>query len=145
MGFVGGGGNISIATDLPPSSFVYCIVNNKQFMEFLYLIFYACMRLLLFDAETNPGPRRPSLLPAEYSLMCGARQGTLVTWPWLHLSTIYYCTLRFRSQIYVMCRSCWFPDLIALPCCAVQDKVCWLMRGRCNLSAKKTICHDDIT
>ena len=29
MGFVGGGGNITIATDLPPSSFVYCIVNIK--------------------------------------------------------------------------------------------------------------------
>ena len=27
MGFVGGGGNIAIATALPPSSFEYCIVN----------------------------------------------------------------------------------------------------------------------
>ena len=29
MGFVAGGGNIAIATALPPSSFVYCIVNIK--------------------------------------------------------------------------------------------------------------------
>ena len=29
MGFVGGGGNIAIATALPSSSFVYCIENNK--------------------------------------------------------------------------------------------------------------------
>ena len=29
MGFVGGGGNIAIATALPPSSLVYCIVNIK--------------------------------------------------------------------------------------------------------------------
>ena len=29
MGFVGGGGNIAIATPLPPSSLVYCIVNIK--------------------------------------------------------------------------------------------------------------------
>ena len=29
MGFVGGGGNIAIATALTPSSFVYCIVNIK--------------------------------------------------------------------------------------------------------------------
>ena len=29
MGFVGGGGNIAIATALPPSSFVHCIVNTK--------------------------------------------------------------------------------------------------------------------
>ena len=27
MGFVGGGGNIAIATALPPSLFVHCIVN----------------------------------------------------------------------------------------------------------------------
>ena len=58
-GFVGGGGNIAIATALSPSSFVYCIVNIKQFMEFLYLIFYACLRLRFLDVETNPGPRRP--------------------------------------------------------------------------------------
>ena len=29
MGFAGGGGNIAIATALPPSSFVYCNVNIK--------------------------------------------------------------------------------------------------------------------
>ena len=29
VGFVGGGGNIAIVTALPPSSFVYCIVNIK--------------------------------------------------------------------------------------------------------------------
>ena len=28
-------------------------------MEFLYLIFCACMRLRFLDVETNPGPRRP--------------------------------------------------------------------------------------
>ena len=39
MGFVSGGGNIVIATALPPSSLVYCIVNIKYFMDFLYLIF----------------------------------------------------------------------------------------------------------
>ena len=29
MGFVGGGDNIAISTALPPSSFMYCIVNIK--------------------------------------------------------------------------------------------------------------------
>ena len=29
MGFVGGGGNIELATAIPPSSFWYCIVNIK--------------------------------------------------------------------------------------------------------------------
>ena len=59
MGFVGGGGNIAIATALPPSSFVSCIVNIKLFMDFLYLIFYGGLRLRFLDVETNPGPRRP--------------------------------------------------------------------------------------
>ena len=39
MGIVDGGGNIAIATALLPSNFVYCIVNIKLIMEFLYLIF----------------------------------------------------------------------------------------------------------
>ena len=39
MGFVGGSENIATATALAPSSFVYCIVNIKEFMHFLYLIF----------------------------------------------------------------------------------------------------------
>ena len=92
MGFVGGGGNIAIATALPPSSFMYCIVNIKKFMEFLYLIFYSCLRLRFLDVETNPGPRglsaeysaeyRPAedLMSAEYSaVMSGSWPGTLVT------------------------------------------------------------------
>ena len=28
-------------------------------MDFLYLIFYGCLRLLFLDVETNPGSRRP--------------------------------------------------------------------------------------
>ena len=36
-------------------------------MEFLYLIFYGCLRLRFLDVETNPCPRRPVLLSAEYS------------------------------------------------------------------------------
>ena len=29
-------------------------------MDFLYLIFYGCLRLQFLDVETNPGPRRPA-------------------------------------------------------------------------------------
>ena len=58
MGCVGGGGNIAIATTLPQSSSVYCVVNIKKFMDFLYLIFYGCLRLRFLDVETNPGRRR---------------------------------------------------------------------------------------
>ena len=59
MGFVGGGGINDIATALPPSSIVYCIVNIKWFVDFLYLIFYAYLRLRFLDVEANPGPQSP--------------------------------------------------------------------------------------
>ena len=61
MGFVGGGGNIAtIATALPPPSFVYCIVNIKySYRNFSIIFFYACLRLRFLAVETNPGPRRP--------------------------------------------------------------------------------------
>ena len=59
MGFIGGSGNIAITAAPPPSSFVYCIVNSKLFIEFLYLIFYVCLMLRFLDVDTNPGPRRP--------------------------------------------------------------------------------------
>ena len=61
-GFVGGGGNITIATALPPSSFV-----------FLYLIFCACLRLRFLDAETNPGLWRP--VHAVCRILCSNVQG----------------------------------------------------------------------
>ena len=58
MGFVGGGSNIVIATALPPSfSVLYC--KHQIVMEFLHLIFYACLRLPFLDVETNPGLRLP--------------------------------------------------------------------------------------
>ena len=68
MGFVSGGGNIAIATALPSSSFVYCIVNMIWFMEFLQLIYYACLRLRFVDVETNPGQRRP--VPDVGRILC---------------------------------------------------------------------------
>ena len=73
MGFVGGGSNIAIAAALPPSSFVYCIENIKYFMDFLYLIFYCCLRLRFLDVETNPGLRRP--VPAVSRILCSNAQG----------------------------------------------------------------------
>ena len=62
MGFVGGGGNIA----LPPSSFVYGVVNIKILIVygFSLFIFYGRLRLRFLDVETNPGPRRP--VPAVY-------------------------------------------------------------------------------
>ena len=37
-------------------------------MDFLYLIFYGCLRLRFLDVETNPGPRRP--VPAVCRTLC---------------------------------------------------------------------------
>ena len=79
MGFVGGGGIIAITTLVPHS--VYCIVNIKQCMEFLLLVFYACLRLRFLDVETNPPPRRPVATVCRLLciVICGALLGTLVT------------------------------------------------------------------
>ena len=81
MGFVGGGGKIEIAIALP-HHLVYCIVNIKQFVEYLYLIFYSCLRHWFLDVETNPGPLVVLfLLSAEYSVvLCRAWPRTLVVY-----------------------------------------------------------------
>ena len=51
---------VTLESKLPDHHhFVYCILNIKLFMEFLYLILYACPRLRFLDVETNPGQQRP--------------------------------------------------------------------------------------
>ena len=45
-------------------------------MKFLYLIFYACLRLRFLDVETNPNPHR--LVPAVCRILCCIIRG-LVT------------------------------------------------------------------
>ena len=72
MGFVGGCSNIAITTTLPPY-FVYCIVNIKYFMYFLYRILYACLKLRFLDVETNPGPWLP--VPAVCRILCSNVRG----------------------------------------------------------------------
>ena len=37
-------------------------------MDFLYLIFYGCLRLRFLDVEANPGPRRP--IPDVCRILC---------------------------------------------------------------------------
>ena len=64
---------MAIATALPPSAFVYCIVNIKEFIEFFYLIFYGCLRLRFLDVKTNPDLRRP--VPAACRILCTDVQG----------------------------------------------------------------------
>ena len=42
-------------------------------MDFLYFIFYGCLRLRFLDVETNPGPRRP--VPAICRILCSNVRG----------------------------------------------------------------------
>ena len=42
-------------------------------MDFLYLIFHACLRLRFLDVETNPGPQRP--VPAVCRILCSNVRG----------------------------------------------------------------------
>ena len=42
-------------------------------MDFLYLIFYGCLRLQFLDVETNPGPRLP--VPAVCRILCSNVRG----------------------------------------------------------------------
>ena len=121
MAFVGGVGNIAISTSLPPS---FCALCCKHLIVYGIHIsfFYACLRLRFLDVETNPGRGGLFPLSADYSVViCGAWPGNLVDWPWRRLSKIYCCIQRLWSLICVTCRSCWFPDLVALSYCAGKD------------------------
>ena len=42
-------------------------------MEFLYVIFYACLRLRFLDVEINPAPQRP--VPALCRILCSNVRG----------------------------------------------------------------------
>ena len=42
-------------------------------MEFIYLVFYACLRLQFLDVETNHGPRHP--VPDVCRILCSNVQG----------------------------------------------------------------------
>ena len=89
-------------------------------MDFLYLIFYVCLRLRFLDVETNAIPWRP--VPDVCRILCSNVRRLVLNLSeltvWLRLSMIYCCALRLWSQICFMCRSCWFPDSVTLSCCA---------------------------
>ena len=78
MGFVGGGGNIAVATALPPSFcvlYLYQIVygiSKFYFFACLKLRFLSMWRLTLFLGVLFP-------LSADYSVVCSKWPGTLVT------------------------------------------------------------------
>ena len=57
-------------------------------MEFLYLIFYVCVRLLFLDVETNPVPRRP--VPALCRILWSNVRGLA-----LNLSDLFVASSRY--------------------------------------------------
>ena len=118
MDFVGGGGDTAIATALPPSWFEYCIVNIKYFMEFIYLIFYACLRLRFLDVEINPGARRP--VPAVCRILCSNVRGQARNLSGLTVASsqydILFCSETLVSDMHNVSELL-VPVSIALPCC----------------------------
>ena len=42
-------------------------------MDFIYIIFYGCLRLRFLDVETIPGPHRP--VPAVCRILCSNVRG----------------------------------------------------------------------
>ena len=69
-------------------------------MEFIYLMFYACRRLLFLDVETNTGPRRP--MPAVCRILCNdvrGLAGNLSDLPEALSQYVYYFALRVFSDM----------------------------------------------
>ena len=86
-------------------------------MEFIYLIFYACLRLRVLDVETNPGPRRP--VPAVCRILCSNVRGLAGNLSDLTEASsqhdILFCSETLVSDMR-QCRSCCFPVSVALSC-----------------------------
>ena len=87
-------------------------------MDFLYLIFYSCLRLRFLDVETNHGPRRP--VPAVCRILCSNVRGLAGNFSDLTVASFQYDILLCSetwSQILVTCQRCWFLVSVALSCC----------------------------
>ena len=87
-------------------------------MDFLYLIFYGCLRLRLLDVETNPGSRRPA--PAVCRILCSNVRGLAGNINDLTVvSSQYDILLSSETLVSDMrhVRRCWFLVSVALSCC----------------------------
>ena len=73
MGFVGGSSKIAIATALPPSLFVYCIVNIKIVYGFSLSHFLWLPEASVYGCGDKPWPHRP--VPAVCRILCSNVQG----------------------------------------------------------------------
>ena len=87
-------------------------------MDFLYLIFYACLRLQFLDVETNPGLRCP--VPAVCRILCSNMQGLARYRSDLTVASSQYDTLLCFETLVSDIRhvwEIWFLDSVALSCC----------------------------
>ena len=88
-------------------------------MDFIYLSFYASLRLRFLDVETNPGPRRP--VPDVCRLLCSNVRGLELNLSDLTVASSRYDILLCSETLVSDMRpvsGCRFPDLVALSCCA---------------------------
>ena len=89
-------------------------------MDFLYLIFYACLRLRFLDVETNPRQWRP--VPDVCRILCSNVRGLAGILSDLTVASPQYdillCSEILVSDIGHVSRRYLFPDSIALSCCA---------------------------
>ena len=66
-------------------------------MEFLYLIFYACLRLRFLDVETSPGSRRP--VSDVCRLLCSNVRGLAGNLSDLTVASSQYDILRWSETL----------------------------------------------
>ena len=114
------------------STFVYCIVNIKYIMEFLFLIFYASLRLRFLDVETNPDPRRP--VPAVCRILCSNVRGLTGNLSDLTVSSSQYVILlSFMTLVSDMSHvsELLVPRSIRSPCLVVPGQVASGSRDGC--------------
>ena len=88
-------------------------------MDFLYLIFYGCLRLRFLDVETNPGPRRP--VPDVCRILCSNVRGLAGNLSDLTVASSQYdillCSETLVSDMRHVSEVPWFPVSVALSCC----------------------------
>ena len=113
-------------------------------MDFLYLIFYACMKLRLLDVETNSGLRHP--VPDVCRILCSNGLGLAGNLSDLNVASSQYdillCSETLVSDMSHLSELL-VPDLVALSCCAgarCLGPEGWLTRTRWLRSIPPTEC-----
>ena len=88
-------------------------------MDFLYLIFYACLRLQFLDVETRPRPRRP--VPAVCRILYSNVWGMALNLSGLTVASSQYdillCSESLVSDMLHVLELL-VPGSVALSCCA---------------------------